>query len=85
MKETVRMVVDRREGSLLVLVADDSERELHLAVGRFPIAVGDVLDVTFEDGEVISVLSLEKERDARAQKNRARLSALFAKGKPPKQ
>ena len=85
MKKTVRYAVDRREGSLLVLIPDDgTQKELLLDKNQYDFSVGDVLDVTFEDETVLDVCLQKEEAQARERSNRARLSALFAKGRKPK-
>ena len=51
--------------------------------GRYVIAVGDVADVTMEDGRVLSVSVSKDEAKAREERNKSRLAAFFAKGKKP--
>lgn len=83
MKKTIRMSVDRQEGSILVLIPDEGAKEVHLDKAEFPLSVGDVADVTLEDDTVLSVVRCEEEKKARESDYSARLSALFSKGKKP--
>jgi hypothetical protein len=83
MKKTIRMSVDRQEGSILVLIPDEGAKEVHLDKAEFPLSVGDVADVTLEDDTVLSVVRCEEEKKARESDYSARLAALFSKGKKP--
>ena len=83
MKKTIRMSVDRQEGSILVLIPDEGAKEVHLDKAEFPLSVGDIADVTLEDDTVLSVVRREEEKKARESDYSARLSALFSKGKKP--
>lgn len=83
MKKTIRMSVDRQEGSLLVLIPDEGTKEVHLDKSRFALSVGDVADVTLEGDTVLSVVRCEEEKKARESDYSARLAALFSKGKKP--
>ena len=85
MKKTIRMSVDRQEGSILVLIPDEGAKEVHLDKAEFPLSVGDVADVTLEDDTVLSVVRCEEEKKTRESDYSARLSALFSKGKKPRQ
>lgn len=85
MKKTIRMSVDRQEGSILVLIPDEGAKEVHLDKAEFPLSIGDVADVTLEDDTVLSVVRCEEEKKARESDYSARLSALFSKGKKPGQ
>ncbi len=84
MKNTVRYAIDRREGAFLVLVPDEGQKELLLEKNQYDFSVGDVVDVTLEEGAVVSVSLCEEETERRKNSARSRLSALFAKGKKPK-
>lgn len=76
--KTLRVVVDRLEGDILVLIADEAEEQFLVPAGRFPLAVNDVADITVGgDGTVLSVKCLPQERDRRLAKNRALLDQLF--------
>jgi hypothetical protein len=46
--------------------------------------VGDVVDVTLEDGKITALVPCKEEAQRREDKNRSRLEALFAKGRKPK-
>lgn len=83
MKKTVRYVVDRREGDLLVLIPDEGQKELLLDAKKYSFRANDVLDVFLDGDTVLSVTLREGEADKREQAMKARLSALFAKGKKP--
>ncbi len=85
MKKTIRMSVDRQVGSLLVLIPDEGTKELHLEKAQYPFSVGDVVDVTFLDGAVLSAKRCDQEKKDRENDYGSRLAALFAKGKKPKQ
>lgn len=84
MKKTVRYSVDRREGELLVLIPDDGQKELLLDRGQYDFAVNDILDVTMDGETVLAVTPCKKETDDRERSMKNRLSALFAKGKKPR-
>ena len=83
MNKTIRMSVDRLEGTLFVLIPDAGEKEICLPKGQFDISVGDVVDVTLLGDAVLSVSKCTKETKAREADVSTRLSALFAKGKKP--
>ncbi|MBQ7406345.1 MAG: hypothetical protein IKA53_02040 [Clostridia bacterium] len=84
MKKTIRMAADRYEGERIVLIPDDGGDALILSRAEYTIAVGDVLDVTLEDGKVLDLSVCKDEKKRREDAARARLAALFAKGKKPK-
>ena len=75
-----RCSVDRAEGDILVLISDGG-REYHLNKSSFNYKVNDIVDLTVEDGRIISCALRPDERDRRIKENRARLSSLFSKGK----
>ena len=83
MKQTIRFAIDRIEGAWLVLVPDEGQKELLLEKNQYAFSVGDVLDVTLEGEEILSVARCEKETERRKSSGRSRLAALFAKGKKP--
>ena len=83
MKKTIRMAADRYEDSFIVMIPDDGGDALLLGKADYDIAVGDVADVTMEDGRVLSVSVSKDEAKAREERNRSRLAALFAKGRKP--
>ena len=84
MKKTIRMAADRYEGEKIVLIPDDGGEALILARADYRIAVGDVVDVTLEDGRVTELSVCKEEARRREDEGRARLAALFAKGRKPK-
>ena len=77
------MAADRCEGSFIVLIPDNGGEALLLSKEEYTIAVGDVADITVEDGRVLDVLICKDETKSRDEKNKSRLAALFAKGKKP--
>ncbi len=83
MKKTVRACVDRREGDLLVLVADKGDAYLYLNAEEYPFPVGTVVSLTVEGDTVLCAVALKEETEERKKKNESRLSALFQKGKKP--
>ena len=83
MKKTVRFAVDRREGSLLVLIPDEGEKGLWLDQKQYGFSVGDVLDVTLDDDEILSASLCKEETEKRRSSAKSRLATLFAKGKQP--
>lgn len=84
MKKNVRYAIDRKEGTLLVLIPDVGQKELFLNKNQYDLSVGDVVDVTFEGDAVVSVSLCEEETERRNSSMHSRLAALFAKGKKPK-
>ncbi len=83
MKKTIRMSADRYEGEKIVLIPDDGGEALILSRADYKISVGDVLDVTLEDGKITDLVLCKEEAQRREDKNRSRLAALFAKGRKP--
>ncbi len=84
MKKTVRYSVDRREGELLVLIPDEGQKELLLRSSQYDFSVNDILDVTMDGETVLEVTLCKGETEGREKSMQTRLSALFAKGKKPK-
>lgn len=83
MKKTVRYSVDRQEGDLLVLIPDEGQKELLLDAKKYSFHTNDVIDIDLDGDTVLSVTLCEGEADKREQSMKARLSALFAKGRKP--
>lgn len=84
MKKTIRMSADRYEDAKIVLIPDDGGEALILDKAEHEISVGDVVDVTLEDGKITALVPCKEEAQRREDKNRSRLEALFAKGRKPK-
>ena len=76
-----RFAVDRIEGALAVLIADSDNEILNLPAEEYRLSVNDIVDVTFCGKEVEAVTPVESEKEKRLAANKAKLAALFAKGK----
>lgn len=75
-----KYAVDRIEGELAVLISDEGSI-LHLPKEKYSLKVNDLLLLTFEGDKLLSLEMLEVEKERRLEKNKSRLSALFAKGR----
>ena len=77
---TVKTVVDRIEGELLVCSDDETSAERFLARKDYPdLKPNDVLLLTLEGDTVVHLELLKAETDERMQKASARLHALFSR------
>lgn len=80
---TRRYAVDRIEGRLAVLVADErGVADLHLDASEHGLCVNDIADCDFEGDRLVSLRKNPEERERRLASNRSRLRALFNKKKP---
>lgn len=78
--EIKRCSVDRIVEGLAVLVCDDGA-VYHLDAKKYGLSANDVLDITTDGKDVLSVKSLPEVKEERFAKNQSRLRSLFSKNK----
>ena len=80
MSQTIKTVVDRIEGDLLVCSDDNTSAERTLSHTLYPhLKPNDVLLLTLDGDEILSVELLGEETEARTKRARERLNKLFAR------
>ena len=78
--KTVRCSVDRIEGSIAVLISDNDEI-YHLNARNYSLSVNDVVDITVDGTDIVSLVQKDAVSKERYENNKSRLSALFKKNK----
>ena len=78
---TFRYSVDRIEEGTAVLIPDGNEKTLYLNSEEYKLYENDIVDITFNDGEIVSLQKDDTARDERLSTAKSKLKALFAKSK----
>ena len=82
MIQKIKTAVDRIEGDFLVCCDDETLHIRHLLRTEYPhLQPNDVLLLTEEDGEILSLEALTEERDLRLQEAEERMRRLFKRKK----
>ncbi len=77
----IRYSVDRLEGDVAVLIPDESKEKLELSASKYGLSENMIVDITFDEERIVEVKNQPTVANERLERNKSRLSALFAKGK----
>lgn len=77
-----RYAVDRIEEGLAVLIPDkDGLEPLYLSAVEYGLRVNDIVDITEDDGNIVSLKMRDDIREERISSVKSRLQGLFKRGK----
>lgn len=79
----MRAVVEEIENNFVCFVPDNKEEAIYIEKRKLPksVKVKDVVELVYQAGEVVEVISLEEEKEKRLEANRLKREKLLKRKK----